>query len=78
MKIEILGHGCANCRRLEGFAREAAADVGVDAEVVHVTDEAEIARRGVLQTPGLFVDGKLVSTGRIPRPPEIAGWLNKK
>jgi small redox-active disulfide protein 2 len=77
MKIEILGHGCDNCRRLEGYAREAVATAGIAAEVVHVTDEVEIARRGVLKTPGLFLDGRLVSSGRIPRPPEIAGWLGE-
>jgi small redox-active disulfide protein 2 len=77
MKIEILGHGCDNCRRLEANARQAATLVGVEAEVVHVTDDVEIARRGVLRTPGLLVDGKIVSSGRVPSAGDIAEMLSR-
>ena len=73
--IEVLGSGCANCRKLEANAREAVAEAGVDAEILHVTDMAEIASRGVLNTPGLAIDGRVVSTGRIPTPRTIAAWL---
>jgi len=73
--IEVLGSGCANCRKLEANAREAVAEAGVDAEILHVTDMAEIASRGVLNTPGLAIDGRVVSTGRIPTPWTIASWL---
>ena len=73
--IEVLGPGCANCMRLERAAREAVAMAGVEAEVRHVTDYAEIAARGVLQTPGLVIDGKVVSDGRVPTAGDIAGWL---
>jgi small redox-active disulfide protein 2 len=73
--IEVLGPGCANCMRVERAAREAVAMAGIDAEVRHVTDYAEIAARGVLQTPGLVINGKVVSYGRVPTPGDIAGWL---
>ncbi|HEY3334077.1 MAG TPA: thioredoxin family protein [Candidatus Limnocylindrales bacterium] len=73
--IEVLGPGCANCIRVERAAREAVAMVGVDAEVRHVTDYAEIAARGVLQTPGLVIDGTVVSYGRVPTAGDIADWL---
>jgi len=75
--IEVLGSGCPNCRRLEANAREAVKMAGVDAEVSHVTDPGEIAGRGVMSTPGLVIDGKVVSTGRIPSAGDIAAWLGQ-
>jgi small redox-active disulfide protein 2 len=74
--IEVLGPGCANCRRLEAAAREAVAIAGVEAEVRHVTDYAQIAARGVMSTPGLVIDGVVVSAGRVPSPADIAEWLS--
>jgi small redox-active disulfide protein 2 len=73
--IEVLGPGCANCQRLEREARAAVALAGVEAEVVHVTAYAEIAARGVLKTPGLVIDGRVVSAGRVPAARDIAAWL---
>ena len=75
VKIEVLGSGCANCKALEANAREAVAMAGVQAEVVKVTDYAEIASRGVMNTPGLVIDGEVKSVGRIPAPGDIAEWL---
>jgi len=75
VKIEVLGSGCANCIRLERAAHEAAAMAGVEAEVVKVTDHADIMARGVMSTPGLVIDGKVVSVGRVPSAGDIAEWL---
>ena len=75
VKIEVLGSGCANCQKLEQNAREAVAMAGVEAEVVKVTDYAEIASRGVMNTPGLVIDGEVKSAGRIPSAGDIAEWL---
>jgi len=75
--IEVLGPGCDNCRRLEANAREAVGMAGVEAEIIKVTDHAEIAAHGVLSTPGLVIDGKLVSAGRIPSAGDIAAWLSE-
>jgi small redox-active disulfide protein 2 len=75
--IEILGSGCPNCRRLEANAREAVAMAGVEAEFGHVTDPTDIVRRGVMSTPGLVIDGKVVSSGRIPSSGDIALWLSE-
>ena len=73
--VEVLGPGCANCQRLEANAREAVAMAGVEAEVRHVTDYREIAAHGVMTTPGLVIDGRVVSVGRIPSAGDIAAWL---
>jgi small redox-active disulfide protein 2 len=75
--IEVLGSGCPNCRRLEANAREAAVMAGVEADVKHVTDSREIVARGVLSTPGLVIDGRVVSTGRVPSAGDIAVWLSE-
>jgi small redox-active disulfide protein 2 len=74
--IEVLGHGCANCQKLEANAREAVAMAGIEADVVKVTDDAAIAARGVLTTPGLVIDGEVKSSGRIPAAGDIAEWLS--
>ena len=75
--IEVLGPGCANCRQVEKNAREAVVMAGVEAEVRHVTDFRQMAAHGVLHTPGLIIDGRLVSTGRIPSAGTIAVWLDE-
>ncbi len=76
-KIEVLGPGCANCKALEKNAREAVMMAGVEAEVVKVTDYRTIAGYGVMHTPGLVIDGKVVSTGSIPSAGNIALWLDE-
>ena len=75
--IEVLGPGCNNCKRLEANAREAVGMAGVEAEIIKVTDYAEIVAHGVLSTPGLVIDGKVVSAGRIPSAGDIAAWLSE-
>ena len=75
--IEVLGPGCNNCKRLEANAREAVGMAGVEAEIIKVTDYEEIAAHGVLSTPGLVIDGKVVSAGRIPSAGDIAVWLSE-
>lgn len=73
--VKILGTGCANCRKLEAVAREAAASAGIAAEFSKVTDIDAILAYGVMATPGLVIDEKLVSSGRIPTQAEIRQWL---
>ncbi len=75
LNIKILGSGCANCHRLEERARKVVTAQGLEAEVDHVTDYAEIMKWNVMSTPGLVVNGKVVSSGRIPSEAEIATWL---
>jgi small redox-active disulfide protein 2 len=73
--VKILGPGCPNCRKLEAVAREAAAGAGIDAEFVKVTDMKDIMAYDILSTPGLVIDEKLVSSGRIPTQAEVRKWL---
>ncbi len=75
MIIKILGSGCKKCMALEENAKAAAASVGKEAEVVKVTDFAQIAAYGVMSTPGLVVDEKLLSAGKVPSAEEIARLL---
>lgn len=65
VKVEILGSGCKKCQQLEANAREAIASLNLDAEVLHITDPIEIAKRGVMSTPALAINGKLVSKGQV-------------
>ena len=76
-KIEVLGPGCPNCKKLEANAREAVVMAGIEAEIVKVTDYREIHAHGVMTTPGLVIDGTVVSSGRIPLAGDIATWLSK-
>ena len=71
MIIKILGSGCTKCVTLGENAKAAASAVGKDAEIVKVTDFAEIAAYGVMSTPGLVVDEKVVSTGKVLTAEEI-------
>jgi small redox-active disulfide protein 2 len=75
LTVKILGSGCANCRKLEAVAREAAAKANIPAEFVKVTDMAEILAFDVLSTPGLVINEKVVSSGRIPTVAELQGWM---
>jgi len=66
MIIKILGPGCTNCVNLERVTREAVAELGLDAQIEKVTDFPTIVGYGVMSTPGLVVDEKVVLSGRVP------------
>lgn len=73
--IEVLGSGCPKCQYVERVVREVAAEAGIETEIRHVTDVGEIVSRGVLSTPGLVIDGRLVMAGRVPSREQVEGWL---
>jgi small redox-active disulfide protein 2 len=75
LNVKILGSGCANCKKLEALTLQAVMQLGVEADVVKVTDYAEIMKYPILSTPGLVINEKVVSSGRIPSPAEITTFL---
>jgi small redox-active disulfide protein 2 len=77
MKIKILGSGCKNCVALAENTKSALSELGMDAEIIKVTDYSEIAAFGVMSTPALVVDEKVVSFGKVFKPKEIIKILEK-
>lgn len=75
LSIKILGSGCANCKRVEQIANKVVAEMTLEAEVIKVTDYADIIAYNILSTPGLVVNEKVVCSGRIPTSAEVATWL---
>ena len=75
MIIKILGSGCNNCVNLERVTREVVADLGLDAEFEKVTDYPTIVGYGVMSTPGLVVDEKVVLSGRVPTAAKVRELL---
>ncbi len=75
VNIKILGSGCANCKRLEQITRKVVENLALEAEIEKVTDYAEIMKWPILSTPGLVINNKLVSAGRIPSESQITEWL---
>lgn len=75
LTIKILGSGCANCKRLEQIARKVVEEVNVEANVVKVTEYPDIMAYGITSTPGLVINEKVVSYGRIPSPAEVTTWI---
>ena len=75
--VLVLGSGCAKCNELEAHTRAALAELGMDPAVGHVTDFAQIAAYGVMSTPALVVDGRVVSCGRVLKKEEVIDLLRK-
>lgn len=75
LTIKILGSGCANCKRVEQIAHKVVSEMGIQADVLKVTDYNDIMAYNVLSTPGLVINDKLVSSGRIPTPAEVTTWV---
>ncbi len=71
MDIKILGTGCAKCRAVEKEVREVVAELGVDADIEDVKDMARIMTYKVMMTPGLVIDGKVVSSGHVPSKSDV-------
>ncbi len=75
LNIKVLGPGCNNCHMVEEAARAAVAAMGVEAEFEKVTDREQFAKYGLLFTPGLVINEKLVAAGRIPQEIEVQAWI---
>ena len=75
LTIKVLGSGCANCKRVEQIVHKVVEEMTLQAEVIKVTEYPEIMKYNVMSTPGLVINEKIVSTGRIPKPAEVTTWL---
>jgi small redox-active disulfide protein 2 len=75
MEIKVCGPGCANCTKAETIVKEAVADSGIDAQILKITDFAEMAKLGVLSTPAVLVNGQIKCVGKVPSKNEVLEWL---
>ncbi len=75
--VKVLGSGCAKCNALEEATREALAELGMDTTIDHVTDFTQIAAYGVMSTPALVVDGKVISYGKVLKKDEAKALIQK-
>ena len=75
LTIKILGPGCQNCQNLASVTERAIANLSIEAKVEKVTDYAEIMKYSILATPGLVINEKVVSAGRVPSEAEITTFL---
>ena len=75
LTIKVLGSGCANCKRVEQIVHKVVDEMALQAEIIKVTEYPEIMKYNIMSTPGLVINEKIVSTGRIPTPAEVTTWL---
>jgi len=75
--VKVLGSGCAKCNQLEAATKAALEQLGMDTVIDHVTDFSQIAAYGVMSTPALVVDGKVVSYGKVLKTEEVVRILQK-
>lgn len=77
IEIKVLGPGCANCKKLEQITRKVVDALAADANITKVDNYQQIVEMGVMATPGLVINGEVVSSGRIPSEAEITEWVEK-
>jgi small redox-active disulfide protein 2 len=77
MEIKILGTGCPKCKALEKVTREAVKEMGIDADILKEEDIVKIMSYGIMQTPGLVLNGKVISSGRVLSSKEVKELISK-
>lgn len=77
MEIKVLGTGCTKCKTLEKITRDAIADLGITANITKEEDIVKIMSYGIMNTPGLVINGQVVVSGRVPSSSEIKDIINK-
>ena len=75
LSIKVLGSGCANCKKLEVLAHQVVDQLGVEAEIIKVTEYPDIMAYNIMSTPGLVINEKVVSSGRIPSAAEVTTFV---
>jgi small redox-active disulfide protein 2 len=75
LDIKVLGSGCTNCVNLEKLCKEAVSENNIDAVIEKVTDYKDIMSYGIMSTPGLVINGKVVLSGKLPTKSTLTHWL---
>ncbi len=75
LNIKVLGSGCSNCINLEKLCREVISENNIEAEIEKVTDYKDIMSYGIMSTPGLVVNGKVIHSGKLPTKSTLTNWL---
>jgi small redox-active disulfide protein 2 len=75
--IQVVGSGCHNCQKLESLCKEVVTEEKIEAQIEKVTDIKRFQELGILMTPGLVINGKVVSSGRLPTKSIIANWIKE-
>ena len=78
MEIKILGPGCPTCKKLEQNVRDALNELKIEVQVEKVSDIAKISSYGILMTPGLVINGKIYSSGKIPVMATLKSWIERE
>jgi small redox-active disulfide protein 2 len=76
MEIKVLGAGCASCKKLHETVQDAVKELNADADILYITDMTEIMKTGIMSTPGLMINGKVKSMGRVPKLKEIKQMIS--
>lgn len=77
MEIKVFGPGCANCKKTEDIVRAVVDELGKSANIEKISDFKEMMKYGVMSTPAVAIDGKVVMTGRVPAKAEVIEWLSQ-
>lgn len=75
LNIKVLGSGCTNCQNLEKLCKEVTTENNIDAVIEKVTDYKDIMSYGIMSTPGLVINGKVVLSGKLPTKSSLTHWL---
>ncbi len=75
--IQVVGPGCYNCQKLEALCQEAVSEEKIEAQIEKVTDIKRFHELGILMTPGLLINGKVISSGRLPTKSMIVNWIRE-
>jgi len=78
MEIKVIGPGCKNCKNLLELVKQAAKETGIKSEIIYLTDMADIMKAGIMQTPGLIINGKIKTVGRVPGLKEIKQFITEE
>jgi small redox-active disulfide protein 2 len=75
LNIKVVGPGCSNCQKLEELCKDIVKELAIEAEVEKITDIKKFANLGVMMTPGLIINGKVVLSGKLPTKATLVHWI---